>query len=106
MNIDPVRDKYIKDLREALEWLVNIGHGKSRDGKSDPKPGEFEKSMRHAEEMLTRPEDGSLMNAKEFWERTASFWKERTLEYPDDNFIKTSLARAEKRLDEAEKKDG
>ncbi len=106
MNIDPVRDKYIKDLRESLEWLVNIGHGKGKDGKSEPKSGEFEKSMRHAEEMLTRPEDGSLMNAKEFWERTASFWRERTLEYPEDAFVKTSLEQAEKRLNEAKKEGG
>lgn len=102
-NIDPVRDKYIKDLREALQWLVSIGHGKGRDGKSAPVSGEFEKSMRHAEDLLTRPEDGSLMNAEEFWDRTAMFWREMALEYPDDAFVKSSLKQAEERLKEAKK---
>ncbi len=101
--IDPVRDRYIKELLEALQWLVNIGHRKGKDGKSDAAPGEFEKSMRHAEDLLTRPEDGSLMNAEEFWERTRDFWKERVLEHPDDGFVNSSLAQAEKRLKEAKK---
>ncbi len=101
--IDPVRDRYIKELRKALQWLVNIGHHKGKDGESLPGRGEFEKSMRHAEDLLTRPEDGSLMNAEEFWQRTRDFWKEQALQHPADFFVKSSLDQSEKRLKEAKK---
>ncbi len=44
-------EKRVKEMREALEWLVHLGHGVGKAGGA-PEAGEFEAAIKQGEAAL------------------------------------------------------